>query len=100
MQFTRGSRSRSRTRIRRRLSNDERAAFERAWWDVLFALETEAVEREEAPSEMPQATNEVTGPQDQLIYFLEDDEIEAIARLESTPPAQEIRRAFLVRVEL
>ena len=88
---------------RRGLTDQERSAFERAWWAAFFGMVSaempDAVERsvEETPpmeEDIPRATSDV------LLYFLEDSEITSIARLDATPAPRHIRRAFVVRHQL
>lgn len=90
---------------RRGLSDAERSAFERAWWSVLFGMDVverpAAVEHaveESLPDE--DVVEQAHAPFDTLLYFLEDPEIAAIARLDATPAPRHLRRAFVVRHQL
>ena len=65
------------------LTDEERAAFERAWTDALFGT----------------AAGQ---PRDALLFWLPEARVRAIASLEITPapPPGQVRRCILVRVDL
>lgn len=104
------------------LSEGERAAFERAWWEALFgaaaATMTDSEDEDgDAPVRDRRSLDSLSdglvadetmiedlpgAPRvpDALLYWLDDPAIDRIARLRATPEPAAIRRAFLVRHQL
>lgn len=87
---------------RRGLTDAERSAFERAWWSALFGMDVSAEQSaiEEDVLEEVVAERSASPNFDTLLYFLEDTEITAVARLDAQPAPRRTRRVFVVRHRL
>lgn len=92
------------------LTDEERAAFQRAWWQELFGAPAPsrvtddplAEQAEDQVAEIPAEESERTvrggGPVlDVLFYLMAPEEIDRVARIIATPTPSAISRAFLVR---
>ncbi|MBK8411733.1 MAG: hypothetical protein IPL19_27645 [Sandaracinaceae bacterium] len=90
------------------LTDEERAAFQRAWWQELFdapppSRVTDDPLEEQAEDQVAEIPEEAerwrrTEPVlDVLIYMMTPDEIDRVARIIATPTPNAISRAFLVR---
>lgn len=92
------------------LTDDERAAFQRAWWRELFGApppsrvtddpmadgaDDQVVE--EVPEERERTVRGGSGVLDVLFYLMPADEIDRVARIVATPTPSAVSRAFLVR---
>lgn len=88
------------------LTDAERAAFERAWWTPVFNLTPRDRVRADNDGDAPDVQWE-TMPraftprsravqEETLVYFMTEDEIDTVVRLDVEPPARAVRRAFMV----
>ena len=93
------------------LTDEERSAFQRAWWRELFGAPTPpratddpmhedhvVEEQTEEAEHAERAGGRPRGPVlDVLFYLLPPSEIDRVASIVATPPPSQLRRAFLVR---
>lgn len=93
------------------LTEEERSAFHRAWWQELFGAppppratddpmhEDHVAEEQTQESERALPGGAPGGSEvlDVLFYLMPPDEIDRVARIVATPPPSEVSRAFLVR---
>lgn len=88
------------------LTDEERAAFQRAWWQALFGAPApgEAAAAPAMPTSIPREENGgVTSAPgaalapDVLVYMMTPEEIDRVARIVATPAPSHVARAFMVR---
>ena len=90
------------------LTDEERSAFHRAWWQELFGappppratddpMHEDHVVAEQTEESERSVRNGGSGVLDVLFYLMPADEIDRVARIVATPPPSQVSRAFLVR---
>lgn len=80
----------------RGMTDAESHAFMRGWVVDLMGSNTGVVDRVQDM----RAPENLAAKSDALVYFMPEDAVQAMAPLHFEPPAREVRRAILVRVDL